>query len=490
MNFIEILRARLAEIDTARSQKREEMEQVVAKATEEKRSALTATEENAFTALEAEIKALDEERSAAQERLEYLEKLAAERAQSEKMLADAGVRYDVPSVNLGRDPWDTSDINARGREQLHGQVRSAIESLPISAADGDAALDRLRTVDNARGDLAKRMLLTGNLDYTRAIGKVMDGAEYALTDKERARLAEMRAAGLTDASGGYAVPFTMDPTVIDTSDGSVNPFRQLGTVKTTLTDQWAGVTSAGVTASYAAEATQASDNAPTLGQPEIKVHKAQAFIPYSIEISQDWAQMAAEFRAMLGRARDDLEATKFAVGAGNASNEPVGIVTALAASQGGSSIVLPTTPETFAVDDLYKIEEDLPARYRARASWVADKPIYNKIRQFGTSDSHALWERLGGGQPARLLGYPTYESSAMDSDWNPAATAANYILVFGDVSAYYIVDRVGLTIDLVPHLFGADQRPTGQRGIYAFWRNGADVVNDGALRVLNIATTA
>ncbi len=53
-----------------------------------------------------------------------------------------------------------------------------------------------------------------------------------------------------------------------------------------------------------------------------------------------------------------------------------------------------------------------------------------------------------------------------------------------------IVDRVGMNIELVPHLFGANRRPTGQRGLYAWLRAGADSIDDNAFRMLNVATTA
>ncbi len=57
-------------------------------------------------------------------------------------------------------------------------------------------------------------------------------------------------------------------------------------------------------------------------------------------------------------------------------------------------------------------------------------------------------------------------------------------LIYGDFSRYVIVDRIGLEIELIPHLFGVNRRPTGQRGLYAFWRNGAKVVDANAFRAL------
>ena len=58
----------------------------------------------------------------------------------------------------------------------------------------------------------------------------------------------------TDAAGGFAVPFTLDPSIMLTSNGALNPIRQVARVFTIATDKWKGVSSAGVTASYDAEA--------------------------------------------------------------------------------------------------------------------------------------------------------------------------------------------------------------------------------------------
>ena len=78
----------------------------------------------------------------------------------------------------------------------------------------------------------------------------------------------------------------------------------------------------------------------------------------------------------------------------------------------------------------------------------------------------------------------------MDAAWNVAVTAANHIVVYGDFQNYVIADRVGTRIEFIQHLFGANQRPTGQRGWYAYYRVGADSVLDSAFRMLNLATTA
>ena len=44
--------------------------------------------------------------------------------------------------------------------------------------------------------------------------------------------------------------------------------------------------------------------------------------------------------------------------------------------------------------------------------------------------------------------------------------------------------RPGMNVEFVPHLFTTgSNRPSGQRGLYAWWRVGADSVNDLAFRL-------
>src|SRR5690606_36104764 len=147
-------------------------------------------------------------------------------------------------------------------------------------------------------------------------------------------------------------------------------------------------------------------------------------------------------------------------------------------------------------EDVYALDQALPARYRRRSSWLAHRATYNAIRQFDTAGGAALWERLGAVVPALLVGRPAYESEAMESD--PAATddsdpgtdRSDSLLVFGDFSNYVIADRLGTTVEFIPHLFqqatagSAAGMPTGQRGWYAYARVGADAVNPPAFCLL------
>ncbi len=399
--------------------------------------------------------------------------------------------FDTPNQNRAGDPYDLGtlryDVTPR---DLRARAETAIEK---DATTDDwvkeAALRTLNAVQD-RGQVANLFLHTGSESYRSGFAKLIGGRDWALDDKERQAVARAQSVG-TDAAGGFAVPFTLDPTIILTNDSAINPIRELATVKQITTDTWNGVTSAGATASWDAEAAEVSDDAITLAQPSIPVHKMQVFVPFSVEIEGDWAGIQSDLRMAMVDARDRLEATAHIKGTG--SGQPTGIEVEL---DGGSSEVTPATPETFAIADVYNLQRQLPPRYRATAdmpAFVAALGTYNEIRQFDTGGGGNLWTQLGGGTPERLLGWRTYEASAADDsvDIDATATEQNWILFVGDWRRYVIVDRVGMTIELVPHLLHTTTNlPKGQRGLIGWLRTGAESIDDNAFRALSIATAA
>lgn len=61
-------------------------------------------------------------------------------------------------------------------------------------------------------------------------------------------------------------------------------------------------------------------------------------------------------------------------------------------------------------------------------------------------------------------------------------------MIGGDFrTGYKIVDRIGMTAELIPHMLGtAGNLPNGTRGLYVFWRTGAGVIAPNALRYLEV----
>lgn len=399
-----------------------------------------------------------------------------------------------------RNPWDLTNMRSFGRshEQISGEYKTrALDAVEQMRGANDkvraAATSILETSDDEDSRVSQFALVTSDPDYVRAFSKLAksQGSSSDLSTEERQAVGRMRqlqrAMSLTDSAGGYLVPFMLDPTVIITANGSINQARQVSRVVTGISDTWQGVTSGAVSWSWDAEASQVSDDATTFAQPAIPAYMARGFVPISIEARQDEANVAQEIARLLAFGKDVLEAAAFATGTG--SGQPTGIITKLVAA-GGSVIVTSATTDTLAIADIYALQNALPARFRMQASWLANNAIYNRVRQFDTSGGGGFWTNLNSDRPAQLMGRSALE--AEDMDGSLTALAENYVAVYGDFSNYVIYDRLGVTVDFIPHLFQQTTagtgfgRPTGQSGWFAYYRAGADAVNTAAFRLLNV----
>lgn len=397
----------------------------------------------------------------------------------------------VDDLMKGRNPWDLSDMRtyARTKSEISSDFRSralsAIEKMP-AANDKvrGAATDILERWDDTDSRIAKLCLATSSPEYVRAWSKVASGKGHMVSPEEQRALE--RAMSLTDSAGGYLVPFQLDPTIIITANGSRNQIRQIARRVVATGDVWNGVSSGAVTWGWTAEAAEVTDGSPTLAQPSIPIYKATGFVPISIEALEDAENVTTEVARLLAFGKDVLEAAAFTTGTG--TGQPTGIVTALA---GTASEVPASVAETFSADDVYGMDSSLPARYRANASWLANRAIYNQIRQFDTQGGAQLWERIGADVPGQLLGRPAYEAENMASGFDASVDADNHLMIYGDFDNYVIADRIGMTVEFIPHLFHTTTNlPKGQRGWFAYYRVGADSVNDAGLRMLNVETSS
>ncbi|MBM4570263.1 phage major capsid protein, partial [Rhodococcus hoagii] len=351
---------------------------------------------------------------------------------------------------------------------------------PMGAAKGDTVREGLEALldnaDSSSGELAKRILTTGSATYERAFGKVaMAGNTNPLTGEEARALALG-----TDAAGGFAVPYQLDPTLIQLGSGYISPIRQLARKVKLIGKEWQTLTITEATVYRAAEGATAIDGSPTLAQRSVKVNKVHGFIPFSIELEQDWPQLRSEMTDLLNKAKAKEEANSFLLGTGVAP-QPEGLIT------GANVTVAAGSGLGITAADIYKLEEALPVEFRDNAAFLGNKSTYNKIRQLANNNDGAqLWVRLGDKTPNQLIGYPAYESSLMAGP----GTNGNKMLVFGDFENFVILDRIGMSIELIPMLFDPanGNRPTGQRGFYATWRNNSKVVNPNAFRVLTATT--
>ena len=261
----------------------------------------------------------------------------------------------------------------------------------------------------------------------------------------------------------------------------------------TTSNAWQGVNSAGVNAAIVGETVTAADASPVLGQIQIPVVKAAAWILGSYEALDD-TNFGEQLPGLLADGRDRLESQYFTTGTG--TTVPLGVV----AAQGAGGRVAPTITGaafsgTGAIPDVYNLQAALPPRFRRSpaAAWMGNIVTLNKVRALDQYGGGSFWANLTSNTPASLLGQQIFEASDMNATMagtSAASGTGNATLFYGDFNQMLIVDRVGVSMLYDPMIKGTganSQLPAGEAGWYMFWRFSSAISTTAAFRYLTVS---
>ena len=450
-----------------------------------------------YRQIETRLDTLRAEGRSIEDRIEQAKRIAAEHPE----------RLENGTGDSSQPDWHSPHRTTRTTDDRGSSLRdNAMRTLDRSTKDGQLPAHSAEKVEHLlkvgsqqdQSVTARWAVATGDPSYRSAFAKMLsdpDKGHLLWSREEHAayqRVAHVQSEqryGMADGTGslgGYMLPIDLDPAILLTSAGSNNPLRRISRVVQTMTNSWQGVSSAGVTAEWVGEGVEVADATPTLGQPVVPVWKGDSFVPYSFEIGMDGLNFLQELQKLLIDAADQLQATAFTTGSG--TGQPKGIITSLVAAS-PSVVVTGSGSEALVSADVYALQNQLPPRFQPDAQWTASLPIVNQLRQFETTNGSIKFPELRD-VPPYLLGRALNENSNMDSVINPVATENNYSIVYGDFDEFLIVDRVGSSIEILPHLLGANRRPTLQRGALLWFRTGSDALVPNAFRLLNVPTTS
>jgi len=465
------LRAEIAEID-ARSA------EIDAEAGD---TALSAEARSEYTELEARRATLVTEVEAIEKR---------RKAVAERSAQGTGERaFGAPAVHV--KPENVYDVYAafRGASTEGDVVRAMKDNAKriveerrfdgsnVAREDNQAHVSELLAKHDKDGAVSRHLMVTGSPEYQRAWSKYMNSKGMPVLTSDEARALELG----VDANGGYKVPFDLDPTVILTSAGVINPLREMATVKQVVGKEWQGVTSAGTSVTRASgdgEGEAVTIQSPTFGQVRANTQRVDFRVDFSIEIDAADPANMSDLVTLLREAKDAEEADTFVTGTGNGLTGVQGVSGGLPS---GSKIELTSA---FSSDHLYDLDDALDPRHQANAQFLARKSTYNLIRRLGAdTDGGDLWVRLPGANPNELIGYPARVASHMPA-YEGAGSTTDPFLILGDFSKYLIVDRIGMVMAVDPFTVNGDGKHTGQRSLVAYWWNGGVMIDGNAFRGL------
>jgi HK97 family phage major capsid protein len=472
-----------------------------------------------FAELQRVRKEAAEAKAEVEARAAYLETLAAK----PENVVPPQVR---DRSDLRRTPEDIYDLAAyRARTTNETQYRQTLRDGAMRALEStvfahrnvrqDAAKEGVQRLldhqDTPDSWLARHFLQVSSPAYRRAFRKYVTSGFMSSEEQHAwvsANSAEMRGTALAmgvTTTGGFFVPSILDPTLISTGAWTnVNMIRALARTEQIVgSNIWHGLSSGAVTATRATEAAAATEQGPTLAQPVLQPTKVQGQITFSIETGEDRPDLESEMARLIFEAKDTEEENIFTLGVGDALGalyNPVGIHATHANTTTAYEHIHTAADGTLAAADLDSTLAGLPIRFRRNSVWGASRTVIGAIQALETTGgrlfgSQAGYPAVGQPQPTpasgftglRLLGSPLYETPSGAT----SVDGANKVLaVLFDPQSYCIVDRVGMTVELIPFIFGAGQGNlvTGQRGLYFYWRNDArPLFTTGGMRLLHQA---
>lgn len=278
-----------------------------------------------------------------------------------------------------------------------------------------------------------------------------------------------------DTQGGYLAPAEMSTEMIRELV-EFSPIRSVASVRSITSPSVKYPKRTSITnAQWEGETEDAEESTVTFGQAEVPADKLMTYVDISNELLADSGGTAeAEVRLALAEDFGKKEGTAFVNGTG--SKQPEGLMT-----NADIEAYINGNATTLSADKLIGMMYDLPAAYRNNGTWGMNGTTLGIVRTLKDGDGRYLWQpSFQAGQPATVLGRPVIEMVDMDD-----VASGKFPIIYGDFSAYRIVDRLAMSILVNPYLLATK----GMTRIHATRRTGGRVLQAARFRKLKMATS-
>jgi HK97 family phage major capsid protein len=281
----------------------------------------------------------------------------------------------------------------------------------------------------------------------------------------------------SDPQAGYLAPAEVSSEFIrDLIEFS--PIRNYASVRTTGAPSVKYPRRTGITnAQWEGEMEEADESELSFGMLEVPVHGIRTFVDLSNELLADSAgQAEAEVRLALAEDFGQKEAVAFVSGSG--VKQPEGFM-----SNGDIQYTVNGHATNLSADKLIDLMYALPAAYRNAPSavWAMNGTTLAAVRKLKDGQQNYLWQpSFQAGQPETILGKPVVEMVDM-----PDIGDGKFPIIFGDFSAYRIVDRLALSILSDPYT----QARRAVTRVHAMRRTAGRVLQAARFRKLKTATS-
>ena len=275
----------------------------------------------------------------------------------------------------------------------------------------------------------------------------------------------------TDSEGGFLVPDEFEHQLIDKLNDE-NIIRGYATIITTESgDRKIPVVASHGAAAWTDEEAEYTESDDAFGVVTLGAHKLATIIKVSEELLNDSAfnletYIASEFVRRMATAEEDAFIN------GNGTGKPTGLLTT------GETGITAASATAITADEVIDLYHSLRTPYRKNAQFIANDSTIKAIRKLKDNTGQYVWQPgLQAGQPDTILNRPVLTSQHM-----PEIGAGRKILIFGDLSYYWIADRQGRTFQRLSELYAK----TGQVGFRVFQRLDGKLILPEAVKTLQM----
>ena len=280
----------------------------------------------------------------------------------------------------------------------------------------------------------------------------------------------------TESQGGYLAPETFGAEILK-AIVEYSPVRSYARV-TSIASQEIKLPRklTGTTATWLDETAAAEQSDMTFEQVTLTPYRLGTYVDVSTQLLEDNAynlegELAADFGEVFGK----IEATAFV--SGNGTGKPRGLLTAtdIAEIKTGNAGTLGADPAATIIGMFHSV----PSVVAQNGVWLMNRKTLGALRTLKDGTGRFIMlDPITAGAPVTLLGRPIVEMVDM-----PDVAANAFPIMFGDLSGYRIVDRVGLSVLRDPY----SQATKGTVRFVANRRVGGDVTNADRFVKLKVA---
>ncbi len=375
--------------------------------------------------------------------------------------------FDFNDIELKSDgEGDPSTIVTKALDDLRGSIDERLKAVETKTQERVNALE-------AR--LNRPAISSGTTDATieaKAFQRfIRAGVERMSADEVKALTVA------TDATAGYLAPEQFANEILKKLV-EFSPIRQYARVMPIgVSEVKMPRRVSGTSAFWVGETEDRTASQPVYEQITLAPHELATFVDVSNALLEDNAyNLEGELSTDLAENFGKTEGEAFVKGDG--VGKPKGIMSAagIAEIKTGVAAAFPASNPADVIIGMY---HKLPNVFAQAGVWMMNRNTLATVRTWKDGQGRYLClDPIAAGAPTTLLGRPIVEAVDMDD-----IGANKFPILFGDLSGYRIIDRIGLTMLRDPFTLATK----GQVRIHARKRVGADVTNPDRFVKLKVA---